>query len=344
MSTDKKKVRDQSRKWLLTINNPAEHEMTHDQIKEKLALIENLDYWIMCDEIGGETKCYHTHLYFYRKKSAMKFSFVKSLFPSAHFDYPRGTSHENRDYVRKEGKYKNSEKALTNLKDTCEEYGECPDEKQGKRNDLNALYGMIKDGYSNFDIMEENPAFMMKLDKIEYCRQVVKNEEFKNKFRHLEVEYRFGKTGQGKTRNIMERYGYENVFRITDYMHPFDAYRGQDVVIFEEFRSSLRIQDMLNYLDGYPLDLPCRYSNKIACFTKVFINSNIPLEYQYPDIQKEYQETWLALLRRITCVKEFNENGIIDYANTDEYIERWKKIDTSSTPFIEKYEQEKLDL
>lgn len=332
----------QSRKWLLTINNPADHSMTHEDIKVILSKFKAVRYWCMCDEIG-KNSTYHTHL-FIKSDTPIKFKTVKNKFPPAHIDYCRGTNQENRDYIRKEGKYSDTEKATTNLKDTFEESGECPEENQGRRNDLNFLYDCIKDGLSNYEIMEVNPNYMMQLDKIEYCRQIVKNEQFKNIFRDLEVEYRFGKTGKGKTREIMERYGYANVYRVTDYKHPFDAYKGQDVIIFEEFRSSLRIQDMLNYLDGYPLDLPCRYNNKAACYTKVFINSNISLESQYTDIQKEYKETWLAFLRRISCIKEFNDNGIVDYANTDDYINRWKQIDVDSTPFKEKYEQEKMDL
>ena len=85
----------------------------------------------------------------------------------------------------------------------------------------------------------------------------------------------------------MEQYGYSNVFRVTDYEHPFDGYKGQDVIVFEEFRSSLRIGDMLNYLDGYPVELRCRYSNKQACFTKVYIISNISLRDQYRDLQRD---------------------------------------------------------
>ena len=48
---------------------------------------------------------------------------------------------------------------------------------------------------------------------------------------------------------------------LTDYEHPFDGYRSTEhsVLVFEEFRSSLRIQDMLNYLDGYPCELKARY-------------------------------------------------------------------------------------
>ncbi len=322
----------QSRKWLLTINNPSDHDMSHENIKLILSKFKAVRYWCMCDEIGGKQSTYHTHL-FIKSDTPVKFKTVKNKFPPAHIDFCRGTNQANRDYIRKEGKYANSDKSDTNLKDTFEESGECPEENQGRRNDLNFLYECIKDGLSNYEIMEINPDYMMQLDKIEYCRQVIKNEQFKNTFRTLEVEYRFGKTGKGKTREIMERYGYENVYRITDYSHPFDSYKGQDIIVFEEFRSSLRIQDMLNYLDGYPLDLPCRYNNKTACYTKVFINSNVSLESQYTDIQRDYKETWLAFLRRISCVKEFNDNGIVDYANTDDYINRWKRIDLNSTPF-----------
>lgn len=313
----------QSRKWLLTINNPKEHGYTHEDIKIILSKFKNLTYWCMCDEIG-KNNTYHTHLFIY-KVQPIAFKTVKNKFPTAHIDYCRGTCEENRNYIRKEGDYANTDKAETNLKDTFEEMCEMPIEQQGRRNDLHTLYSLIKDGCSNYDILESNPEYMMQLDKIEQCRQIVKNEHYKNTFRNLEVFYHFGKTGKGKTRFVMEKYGYENVCRVTDYQHPFDNYKGQDVLVFEEFRSSLKIQDMLNYLDGYPLDLPCRYQNKVACFTKVYILSNISLDEQYTDIQDKHKETWLAFLRRITSIKEYDENGIIDYANIDDYMNRWKE-------------------
>ena len=308
----------QSRKWLLTFNNPEKYGFDHDNIKASLSTIKGIEYWCMCDEIGKEGT-YHTHLFLFRKNT-MRFSMIKKKFPTAHIDYCRGTTQENRDYIRKEGKYKGTDKEETNLHNTFEEYGECPIEEQGKRNDLSELYGFIKDGLSNYDILEQHPAYMLQLDKIEHCRQIVKQEEFKNRFRELEVEYWFGKTGQGKTRTVMERYGYENVFRVTDYTHPFDSYKGQDIIVFEEFRSSLKIQDMLNYLDGYPLELPSRYSNKVACYTKVYILSNLSLKEQYRDVQREYEETWRAFLRRIHTVKVFGDNGLSHCSNVHDFL------------------------
>lgn len=114
----------------------------------------------------------------------------------------------------------------------------------------------------------------------------------------------------------MEKYGYENVFRAINYKHPFDGYKGQDVILFDEFRSSLMIDDMLKYLDGYPVMLPCRYSDKVACFTKVYIVSNIPFEKQYPNVQINEPETFAAFKRRFTSISEKIKSDF-----TDEYIQ-----------------------
>ena len=319
--------RTQSRKWLLTFNNPEKFGYDHDNIRAALSTIKNLDYWCMCDEIGDKGT-YHTHLFLYRS-TPTRFARLKKVFPTAHIDYCRGTTQENRDYVRKEGKYKGTDKEETNLPDTFEEFGECPQEQQGKRSDLEALYGMIKDGLSDYDILESHPAYMLQMNKIERCRQVVREEEFKNKFRKLTVEYWFGDTGLGKTRTVMDRYGYENVYRVTDYKYPFDGYKGQDVLVFEEFYNSIRIQEMLTYLDGYPLDLPCRYANKTACYTKVYILSNVPFDEQYREIFRDNRKTFDAFCRRISCIKEFTKDGLKSYQSTDEYqnTERWARIE-----------------
>ena len=80
----------------------------------------------------------------------------------------------------------------------------------------------------------------------------------------------------------------------------------EDVVIFEEFRSSFKIEDMLNYLDGYPLMLPSRYNDKEACYTKVYITTNWTLGQQYKNVQTEHPTTWQAFLRRIHKVYNFD--------------------------------------
>ena len=143
-------------------------------------------------------------------------------------------------------------------------------------------------------------------------RQQFLEDKFKSTFRILETTYIHGSAGTGKTRFIMEKYGYENVFRITNYERGmFDAYKGQRVLVFEEFRSSLKIEEMLNLLDGYPLQLPCRYNDKTACYEIVYIVTNIPFTEQYKKIQAEQPKTWDAFKRRIHHIIDFDKNKTI---------------------------------
>lgn len=96
---------------------------------------------------------------------------------------------------------------------------------------------------------------------------------------------------------------------ITNYEHPFDGYNGEDIILFDEYRSSLPIGDFLQYLDCYPCRLPARYHDKVACYTKIFIISNISLDKQYQNIQIEQPQTYNALIRRIDEITKFEYNN-----------------------------------
>ena len=286
-----------SRKYQLTLNNPDKHDWSHEYIKNALETYSSLVYWCMCDEIGEEGTP-HTHV-FVVFKNAVEFTTLQKSFYGVHMEPSKGSNQENRDYIRKEGKWAEDKKKETNIAHTFEEYGELPLDRAEGIKETEAIYEMVKGSASNCEIMEAYPNAMNKLDKIERARQALLEERYRKEFRILEVTYLWGDAGVGKTRAVMEKYGYENVYKVTNYQHPFDEYRGQDVMLFDEFRSSLTISEMLNYLDGYPLALPCRYANKQACYTKVYIVSNIPLKQQYPNIQESEPKTWEALLRRI---------------------------------------------
>ena len=286
-----------SRKYQLTFNNPLDHGFTHEIIKTTLASFPGMQYWCMCNEIG-EQGTPHTHLYLY-SPNAILFSTLQQRFMGAHIEAAKGSHRENRDYIRKEGRWLDDAKHETNLPETFEESGALPIERDMRELVSSEILSLIQSGSSNAEILVQYPSAMNRLQHIEAARQTLLEECYSNQWRDLEVTYLWGKTGVGKTRSIMEKYGYSRVYRVTNYDHPFDDYKGQDVILFEEFRSSLPIQDMLKYLDGYPLMLPCRYNNKAACFTKVYLVSNIPLSAQYPNVQVSEPETYRAFCRRI---------------------------------------------
>lgn len=307
----------QGRKWLLTLNNPQEKDINHQKIKKQLTLFPSLTYYCMADE-KGETE--HIHIFF-ALEHPTRFSTIKKRFPAAHIDRAEGTVAECRAYVEKSGKWADSEKAETAVPGTFEEWGELPIEKQGERRDLSQLYEYIKDGLSNYEIMEQNPDYLLNLEKIERARQAVREQQYRNTFRKLKTTYIWGPTGVGKTRSVMEQYSYSGVYRVTDYIHPFDSYAGEEVLLLDEYGSNFKIRDLLNYLDGYPLNLPCRYTNRVACYNTVYIISNLCLSKQYTDIQFDSPATFAALLRRIHTVIQYTGPGQFVEYDTAEYMD-----------------------
>lgn len=309
-----------SRKWQLTFNNPTEHGWTHDKIKSVLETFNHLAYWCMSDEQGLKEATHHTHLFVNLAPTNCRFSTLKKKFEGAHIEKANGTSQQNKDYVQKSGKWADNEKGETSIEGTFEEWGEMPIEKQGKSKDVEKMWDMLKDGATNLEIIENVPSAMLNIDKVERSRSLLRDAQYADAWRNLEVTYIFGSTGSGKTRSVMDKYGYKSCYRVTDYKHPFDTYDGQDVIIFEEFRGGLKHGDMLNYLDGYPLLLPCRYFNRQACYTKVYIITNIPPDAQYLNVDTESRN---AFYRRITCIKEYGKLGVIgNWSTIDAYLHR----------------------
>lgn len=311
----------QSRKYQLTLNNPQEKSLNHEGLKRQLLEFKSLEYFCLADEKGIEEGTPHTHIFFV-SKSPIRFSTIKKRFPDAHIEEARGTAEQNRDYVGKTGKWADDPKADTSIPGTFEEWGDLPNEPgQGYRSDIVQLYTLIYDGKSNAQIMEINPELAVHISKMDKIRQDIMEARYRDEFRNLEVTYIFGPTKTGKTRGVMEKHGYSCVYRATDYSHPFDRYAAEPVMCFDEFRSSLMMGDMLDYLDGYPLNLPARYAQRVACFTTVYIISNIDLSEQYPNIQVDEPATWKAFLRRISKIIEYRADGsTIDHGNATDYI------------------------
>lgn len=332
----------QSRKYQLTINNPLEAHFkdektgeivqvsfTHDEIRNRISKLKSAVYWCMADEIGTQEQTPHTHV-FLLFSSPVRFSTLKRAFPTAHIESAYGSCQDNRDYITKMGKWEQTEKSETSIDGTFEEYGEMPmEERTGSAGKIQYLFRLVENGLADVEILRMFPESMLYLDKVQRTRAALLEDACKSTWRDLTVTYIFGETNTGKTRSVMEQYGYENVYRVTDYKHPFDSYAMQDVILFEEFRDSLPIADMLTYLDGYPCVLPARYNNKQAGYTKVYITTNISLAEQYKDAQEFEPETWAAFLRRINRVIQHVSNrpeDILDYGSARQYMDGLAKM------------------
>ena len=111
-------------------------------------------------------------------------------------------------------------------------------DEQGKRNDLEELRGMVEQGMTLDEILladTDNHAsrcvgWLSRL--IEARDRSIYNS---SSSRDIEVYYLYGQTGVGKTSYVMNKYAPEDVYRVSDYLHPFDGYGNQKVLLMDEF-------------------------------------------------------------------------------------------------------------
>lgn len=307
-------MQERSRNWVLTINYKEDTPQDDEILLEKITEIKGIVYTAFQLE-EGELGTKHHQLYM-SFKDAKSFETIKKLFPTAHIEPMEGTPQQASDYCTKED---------TRIKDPVIR-GELP--IKGERTDLVKITEMLEDGCSPTNIRYEFPSQYLRYGQhIRTVYQEILEEKYQDTFREVRVIYLCDIPGAGKTRYVMEKYGYRNVYRVSDYAHPFDEYKAQDVIVFEEFRDSINIDAMLIYLDGYPHRLPARYGNKVACFTKAYVISNWDIKEQYKRIQKESENTYHAFLRRIKFI-----------GNLESVKEFEQKIDNAEREAREKYE------
>ncbi len=284
----------QTRKYQLTINNPADHGYDHDVIKDILMSMRGISYFCIGDEVGNETKTKHTHVFLY-SHSPIRFSTLKNRFPSAHIERARGSCIANRNYILKGEKWENSDKANTVVQGSFEEIGVLPSERAEKEPDMSQIVSMFDDGYSINDVIDSFPKYALRTVELENLYSI-RNIKKAATRRSLSIVYLFGDTGVGKTYSIYNKYDPNEICRITNYSTRglFDSYNGQSVLMFDEFHSQIPLPEMLTYLDVYPVSLPARYHNRQALYTKVYIVSNIPISEQYKEARLKDKKTWLA--------------------------------------------------
>lgn len=307
----------QSKKWNITIDNIDKHGITHDVIKESLKKC-NIKYYCMADEITA-SGMKHTHLYI-ELENNIRFSTLKRRLPKvAHIETAKGTAQENKDYVLKQGKYAGTEKAETSIEGTFEEEGTIEEPKESTNNSKKKeqLIALVEQGLSNYEIIKIMPEYCFKIKDIEQIRQTMLTRKYQTELRNtIEVNYLYGETGTGKTRSIYDNYDITDIARITNYGNingiKFDVYSHQKVLVFEEFNNQIPIEEMLNYLDIYPLQLPARYYDRTACYDTVFITSNLPFEHQYEMVKYSNPRQYDAWCRRITNIIRFDAPGKIE--------------------------------
>lgn len=301
---------ERSRKWNITINNPQDSGFTHQQIKEVIEALPSIIYWCMADEIGNKEHTYHTHLYICLK-NPIRFNTLKKKFPQAHLETAIRSSAENRDYVFKKGKWANTDKSETQVPNTQEQGGTLPNDTLKPLQDNEKFYGrlyrLIEGGYTDGEIIRENPNYLPLISKFGEIRNAIRTTECAYTKRNVEVYFVWGKYRFDKIREIKDTYGDANVHCVIDYKQPFEDYDCQDILILEEFNGNMPLHQLLHYLEEYPIKLPARYTNKVSCYTKVFIVSDVPFMELYTNYQLTDKALYNNFYNKITKVYQCTE-------------------------------------
>lgn len=315
-----------TRRMQVTCNNPLEKGFTADRIREILQSYQT-EYYCFCYETGEQgTEHFHLYVKFRNPQSTAN---ISKRFGNAHVEVIRNsTSQENKDYIRKEGAYLDSEKKATNHIDTFYESGECPTdgkEKQGCRSDIETMIALVQDGASNMEIVQAVPSMALRIPSIEQYRQAYWEEQGKE-YRSMTVWYIYGKTRTGKTSYVYQAHDSTEIYPVVDYKgtgiwDKYDTARTR-VLLLDEYRSALPFSLILALCDGQPLTLNCRYANRVCLHDTVYIVSNIPLLEQYPNIQREEPDSWDAFLARIHNVRHYYEIGTYRDYTVKDYLDR----------------------
>ena len=313
-----------TRRIQITCNNWREKGFTADKIKEVMQRWKT-EYYCFCYETGEQgTEHFHLYAKFVNPQSTDS---VSKAFACSHIEIIRNSSsRENREYIRKEGAYLDSEKKATNHIETFFESGECPEDgkdNQGHRTDIETMITMVQDGASNVDIVEAVPAMALRIPAIEQYRQAYWEEKGKE-YRHMTVWYIYGKTRTGKTSYVYQNHDASEIYSVVDYkgngiFDKYDTARTR-VLLLDEYRSALPFSLILALCDGQPLTLNCRYANRVCLHDTVYIISNISLLEQYPNIQREEPESWAAFLARINHVRHYYDFGQYKDYSVEEYL------------------------
>lgn len=273
-----------NRSWMITV--PVD-SITKEDLLKKLAPYTYIGQM----EKGEETGYLHWQIYI-ENKTQIKFQTLKNKFPKGHFKVRWGTKKQCYDYCTK---------SKTAIADTKIEKGDI-DLKEDKAPQVTVemAVDLMKRGSRYKDIMIEYPSLWRSMAYLKEVQGYLDENEYSTKKRDMKVYYIHGAPGTGKTHSVYEDHGFDQVYKVSNYINPYDQYNGQKVLLLDEFYDSIQFDSLLNVIDVWPFQMRARYGDKWAAYDVVYIVSNRPLKDQF--ITEFYYEPDRAksFYRRIT--------------------------------------------
>lgn len=143
-------------------------------------------------------------------------------------------------------------------------------------------------------------------------------EHYKNEPRNvMDIIYVNGISGADRIERLVNHFGKEDVY-VVDNDSMFDDYACEEMIVFNDFDSSISMYKMLTYLDASPLKLHTKHGDIWACYSWIYIVSDIPLHELYIDFKESEPDLWSDFIHLINKVEIF-EDGHRVLCSLEEY-------------------------
>lgn len=220
-------------------------------------------------EAAPSTGKLHWHLYL-RFSQKKRFNQVQAMYPGAWIGRCKGSEAQCIKYCSKEETFVPGDGHRAQLGQPKLHAG-----KQGHRSDLDDVADMVKNNASLVEIAEAHPTAVIRYSAgIEKLKTILAPPV--PLMRRLEVVVLWGPGGTGKTYRVRHLFQDDIYCPTAGDTHPWDKYEDQDCLFLDEFNPAHWDPQLLNMmLDPYRVQLPCRYQNKMARWTKVYICTNL---------------------------------------------------------------------
>ena len=209
---------------------------------------------------------HQVYLYFHNPRTTGVRSLKKigDMFNGAHVEPMRGSFQQNEAYCSKEA--------------TLRKLGDEP--KQGLRGDLQETVDLIRKGEIDIiELMNENANMIHTYGRV---LQVAQDMSNLSKYRDWMTEgiWYWGKTGVGKSHRAFEGFHPDTHFVKVLHEDWWDGYKGQETVIFNEYRGQFSFSFLLELMDKWPLYVRVRNKQPVPFLAKriIFTSCQTPEE------------------------------------------------------------------